>query len=509
MKKYQNTYSAFGSVLFYLLFWKEVLGLNLLVFCVYISFYWLKNEAWHSLNKGFKMAFGGWIFSIVMILVHHSELAIFMALTSTALAIGYYKAPDLRSLFYALLKAWETYISLPYYLKKLIKKIPISQSTFLQIKSIARITVIPLIIVPFFYTLFKAANPIFKTKVNLVETWLGDRISMFTDHFSIGNVFFFACGAFIVYGMLHKYRHIALVGSDKDYQDLLVPKHYYASNAENASIDVEGYTQVINYRNLLRSGVILALAMNVLLLSVNMIDIFWVWIGFDYSDVNSLSQFVHEGTYLLIFSILLSVGIILFFFKGMLNFFPKNKTFKLLTYGWLFQNAILAISVAVRNFHYTQYYGLSHKRIGVWVFLFMTLLGIITVFIKIHYKKSSFYLWNVNSWNIYFTLLLVCSLNWDIVITRYNLNTDNYIGQVDANYLLGLSDEALLLLEENREKLYLTENQAIYLDKRLETFKKSYLNTSFLSWNYVRWNNFNQLFPKKDSNPLTPTRVGR
>ena len=63
---------------------------------------------------------------------------------------------------------------------------------------------------------------------------------------------------------------------------------------------------------------------NVLLLVVNIIDINWLWIDFNPKSIDNLSQLVHEGTYVLIFSILLSMAIIEYFFRGNINFYKKN-----------------------------------------------------------------------------------------------------------------------------------------------------------------------------------------
>ena len=111
--------------------------------------------------------------------------------------------------------------------------------------------------------------------------------------------------------------------------------------------------------------------------------------------IRSYYEFVHEGTWLLVFSVFLSAAIALFFFKGNLNYFSKNKWLKRLTIVWIAQNLVMVISVMLRNYWYITYFGLAYKRIAVLFFLLLTMIGLITIIIKILNKKSSYYLWRV------------------------------------------------------------------------------------------------------------------
>lgn len=51
-----------------------------------------------------------------------------------------------------------------------------------------------------------------------------------------------------------------------------------------------------------RAGVVLLVLVNIALMVVNVIDISWVWLGFTVPKDFSLKQFVHEGTWALIWS---------------------------------------------------------------------------------------------------------------------------------------------------------------------------------------------------------------
>src|SRR5436190_305225 len=129
-----------------------------------------------------------------------------------------------------------------------------------------------------------------------------------------------------------------------------------------------------------RMGMVLLVVVNALLLVVNVIDISWVWFDFEVPENFSLKQFVHEGTWMLIISILLSILILLHLFRGNLNFYRRTHALKLLASLWIGQNFILGISVFLRNYHYIGFHGLAYKRIGVIVFLALVLVGLVTLY---------------------------------------------------------------------------------------------------------------------------------
>jgi len=193
---------------------------------------------------------------------------------------------------------------------------------------------------------------------------------------------------------------------------------------------------------------VLLILVNLLLLVVNVIDIDWVWFGFEVPVDFSLKQFVHEGTWMLIISILLSMLILLHLFRGNQNFFGRIASLKTLALVWVVQNFILGISVFLRNYHYIDFHGLAYKRIGVIVFLALVLVGLITLFVKIRERKSFFYLLRVNGWAAFVVLVGLSMVNWDGFIVRTNLRHDNP-GEIDIDNYLAMSDKVLPLLYDN------------------------------------------------------------
>ena len=255
-------------------------------------------------------------------------------------------------------------------------------------------------------------------------------------------------------------------------------------------------------KNEYKAGVFLLVVLNILLLIVNLIDINFVWFNFKWEG-QFLKQFVHEGTYLLILSILISIGLVVFFFRENLNFYSKNKTLKYLSYAWLIQNGVLTISVAIRNFYYINYFSLAYKRIGVLLFLILTLYGLYTVFNKVKNKKTSFYLFQTNFAALFILLILSSIINWDKVIAKYNFKHANS-SFLELNYLVDFSDKTLPYLDKSlleiqqihkiqTEKFpyyknYMTpEEYHSIIQNRKKKFIKDWEQKSFLSWNLAEY----------------------
>jgi hypothetical protein len=245
-------------------------------------------------------------------------------------------------------------------------------------------------------------------------------------------------------------------------------------------------------KNEFRIGLIMIILVNVLLLTINIIDIITIWFGFEYTPHFDLKQFVHEGTYLLTLSILLSILIMVWFFRKNINFFPGKKQLQVLSYIWIVQNLILLVSVIIRNLHYIEYFGLAYKRIGVFLFLSLVVFGLITLYIKIKEIKSTFFLIRLNSWAVYIGFVLFAMPDWDIIIAKHNLQHP-FKNNIETSYLLTLDDKALPLIDQRKDILKQSEQyntyryfydsyENVYYD-RVDHFTSSYPERSVFSWN--------------------------
>jgi hypothetical protein len=200
---------------------------------------------------------------------------------------------------------------------------------------------------------------------------------------------------------------------------------------------------------------------------------------------------------------------LLYFFRRNINFYKNNNLLKRASYLWIAQNFILAISVAIRNYHYITHYGIAYKRIGVIIFLLLTIFGLLTMFLKIRRKYSTYYLFRVNSWAVYIMMILISFVNWDRTIASFNLHHPER-QNIDILFVLQLSDKTLDIVNENRtffddpliykfnRYYHSTEEANKQIDKRIRIFMEEYPKRSWLSWNLSEYNTYKDLLKKHE-----------
>lgn len=207
-----------------------------------------------------------------------------------------------------------------------------------------------------------------------------------------------------------------------------------------------GFSGILQFKKQLNSdeenfsGKALFIMLNLLLLIVNSLDINYILLGNSLPKGISYSDFVHQGIGALILSILIAIGIILYYFRGGINDFKKDRSIKYLAYFWIVQNIFMLISTWLRNDLYIFEYGLTYKRIGVFIYLLLAGIGLLTTFIKIAKRKNNAYLFRINGWLFYGVLVCCSFFNWNTIIYNYNVNKAK---QFDLDYLIGLSDSNL------------------------------------------------------------------
>ncbi len=188
----------------------------------------------------------------------------------------------------------------------------------------------------------------------------------------------------------------------------------------------------------LRASAFLFFMLNLVTLSLHMTDLY----AFIHPKIGlNHSQNVHQGVNSLILSILLAILVVVYFFRGALNFFQENRFLKGLTYAWLTQNVFLVLSTCYKDFLYIHSHGLTHKRIGVLIWLTLVAIGLLWTYLKIHQKKSAWYLVRRNSWSVYIVLLAYSGIHWDRWIVRYNTTCAQC--EIDYDYFSTLDVSAI------------------------------------------------------------------
>jgi hypothetical protein len=497
-----------SALLFALLFSEKSAGLNLLLYEGALLGWLFFSKQIHWSPGILRFLLPVQILTLCFTVWHHSTWSYFVHFIVSALFISALAAPGMRSL---VLIGWQALSNLAGSYKQLFssREDPETKKRGMlsRVWRTLRIILWPLLILLFFLFLYGLANPSFDSFVGLIYAHIG---WFFRTLLNSLNFTFVGClilgGALGVY-IFYRKRHEVSAQADLLAQDAQI-----RSKKQGRRFRVRGLLHEY------RSGVFLFTALNLALLLLNILDIQHVWIDFRWEG-QYLQDFVHQGTYALIFAILLSVALVLYYFNGNLSFYSKNKNLKVLCYIWLGQNIFLALSTGLRNWYYIQYYSLAYKRIAVAFFLVLAIYGLYSVLVKVLRTKSTFYLLRVNAMAWVIVLVVSAGFNWDRLIATYNFGKGEG-AFVHLNFLVELSDSALPELDQPMYKLekihhfqertffdgslssegyralYLSPNAYVkMIAARKILFKKRWEEKSWLEWNYAEARAYAILFP--------------
>jgi len=308
----------------------------------------------------------------------------------------------------------------------------------------------PLFVVFVFFVLYRGSNPLFlKITEDINLDWLSFPLVKF---FLSALLMMYA---FFVQNIIKPINNIDEKLKD-DIEFVDEEKHKKSFIHKFLSLDSEIFIATS-----------LLLMLNLLIAFLNAIDINYLWLKVDLPQGLVFSDYLHSGTFTLIVSIVLAISVIVFFFRGLFNFSEKGKWIKILGYAWIFQNIIMIVSAMLRNQLYIADYGMTHKRIGVYIFLLLSVIGLLISIAKIALKQNTIFLIRKSTWAFYVVLLIATAFNWDMIITRHNIKLANiqYIVDLDKNYLARLSHVNTYALakqesEETPFEIYNTSNNS-------------------------------------------------
>ena len=180
--------------------------------------------------------------------------------------------------------------------------------------------------------------------------------------------------------------------------------------------------------------------LNLFLLLYNSIDFYHLFVADDLLANQSISQTVHGGINSLITSLIMVMLVISYLFRGQLNF-QGSIWVKALAIFWLMQNSFMICTTSLKNFDYIYNYGLTYKRIGVYIYLLLALVGLFLAIYKVLKRKSTWFLLRKGSISFAFILSIFLTFNWNKLIVDYNLT---YVSpsKIDYNYLINLGPDA-------------------------------------------------------------------
>lgn len=503
------------TLIFNSFFWNEKLGLNQLIFVFLLSIATIILNKNSIKNKNVLLVLLAVLYSGGMAVYVNSVFSSFACISSFIVLVGYIHQPELKTVISALFTSLGSFSLFPYNVLEETRLAKNKFRVFAKILKAVKLASLPVIVFFVFYGIYANANPIFNNYSNSFWDWIKQFLNKLLIDYPPERFIFIFFGLFLITGVLFNRNIRLFLKIDESFLGTLIRNKY--KKLVSKIDDRFEYGKILkrifkfkmtSLKTEYKIGVILIVLVNLLILILNVIDVSFVWFGFDSSRIDNLAYFVHEGTYYLILSILLSMAILLYFFRGNLNFYPKNNILKYGAYLWIVQNGIMAVSLILRNYYYIEYYyALSHKRIGVMIFILLTFTGLITMVIKISGKKTMFWLIKVNGAAVFIVMILMGSMNWNKNIAEFNLqNPDKE--SIDVEYLFTLSDEVLPVLDKHSDIL----NQDFYFRKgwrryqnnglqelksRVQNFLERQNNYSWLSWNYADWET-KQYFTKQN-----------
>lgn len=519
-----------GAVLYNAVFWGEGIGLNLLLFSVF----WVGSTlfVFPEARKS-KAVLGTGLGALVaasMVVVHHTGISMFATLSSLLLMTGFALQSSLRTLHTSTFTTIVNYVLIPVGIAKNIGQVKNSSKVFRVIWNVIRLVVLPAAVLVIFYVLYKTASPEFDELTDNAGNWIYETFQGLFENFPVARFFFLLSGFLIMYGALVNMNYDG-TKSLEDKPDILTrirkglprSRRFVRQIVDgqavpppmpaNAFVPAKPRYKSNALTTELKRGLIILGSLNALILLVNSLDVYYLWFNFNPDEVKDFTQLVHTGTYFLIFSILLAMGILLWFFRGNLNFYKDNKLLKIFALIWMGQNAVMVITVFVKNSHYIGFFGLAYNRIGMLAFLTLTMFGIITLSRKVFKKHSLSYLFRVNSWAVYAVMLAMCFVNWDRFIANYNLASEHQEGYMNVPFMLHLSDKTLDIIDQNRHILEYKPDEIYHkmhwgsgslssrsryrlspeyyrshLDNRIDNFIREEAEQSWLSWNLAEAN---------------------
>lgn len=399
-----------GAILFSLLFYGQSLGLNMLLFSIIsvVAVIIIRPET--KSNKSFLLAAGLYLLSTVFVFTVNSLLAITTCILAFIVFAGSISGIKnavyvqwLNGLYQSLLGALHSTMNPN-------KDIPKVKSNH-NYKFIILTTAIVTTLVVVFAMLYGKANPI-----------LGEWIAAINlDFINFNWLLTTAMGYYLIINLTSKAELDIITSIDRDASTTL---------SEQPISDIKATS--LHREQLL--GTILLGALNALIVLFTITDI-WYVLHDPLADAATLSTTVHDGVSALITSIIIAITTILILFRGDLNFYKQSETLRHFTYVWIALNIVIILLTAYKNYMYSSGFGLTYKRIGVFIYLALCIAGMITTYVKIVRKNNLLFIVKANTRIAFIILIVVSGFSWDRVITTYNLNE---VETPDISYLLSM-----------------------------------------------------------------------
>lgn len=420
MQKLSNFHKFILSIiLFVSIFYKQNVGVNYSILNIFI---WMLS--YYNLHPSKKRK-TFWLLSAALLIstlafAWYGDISSFISLFFSIGAIGIYTQYEkIDILLYPVLLTYSltTFIGRIFFFKKWL---PQSISTNLLAKKVFACFVIPVVFVTLFVVIYAAGSATFSS----ILTKIPLNIDMIIFGATILSGFYF------MFNYWFMMMPVVMMKWNEKIDYTLYNRPSFKPTFSFLDIDFER-----------KSGEITLLFLNILL--IFFIVTYNMEIFGKQETANVLSDEVHARINAVIFSIVMAIGVIMFYFKSTFNFDIKAGRLKKLSICWILLNGLLIISAASKNAEYVINYGLTFKRIGVYIFLLLSIAGLLFTFLKINHRRSNLFLLSRMLIVFFITLVVNSSINWSWIVTKYDLA---YAPAPDIAYLQSLDFNKQIML---------------------------------------------------------------
>jgi hypothetical protein len=395
--KRHDWFLVIATLSFSFLFYKEQAGLNFLLFsCIVIGcLVGLHPPLWRMKSWWYFTACH--LVTACCVFYHTSTLSSFAYIVSllvlTSKSVSLFQSV-IMSMFFGV---YSVAASVVLIILDIVKRFEFNNTENKSVFPLKKMITIGVsgVIVVFFFLLYQHANPLFNEATKYINF----------DWLSIEWCFFTLWGFLVAYGLLKSKTIHPLANADRHYNSKILKQESYPTTYFDELLIVKW----------------VFILLNVMLLVLNVLDVYQLYINPQLPKGITLSDFVHQAIGSLIFSIVLALTMISICFRGELNFLEKVKPIRYLIYGWVAQNVMMIISAIVRNWWYIDVYALTYLRIGVFVYLGMALVGLILTAYKIKTLQRVWALTRLNIGTWFLALCLSTMVDWDKLIADFNL----------------------------------------------------------------------------------------
>jgi hypothetical protein len=453
-----------ASLLFSILFYDRTIGLNLSLFTISTIVFLIIYNPEKFKNKTIILHSCAYILSAVFVFINNSSLAIITNCATFFTLVG--TVSQSTSSIYV---HWFNglYTSIAGFFHRNLEVNEEAKTTNwkkdIDIVHWAKLIGIPLVFIILFILLYKNGNPIFDDLVSQIN-------------FSFINlqwILFTVLGYYLFSNISKPIQVEPVTTRDLQTKNELLKTSTFSE--EKLKKEKQLGTTLLGFLNLLLVFYIITDVMSLA--------------SIETTKASELSNHVHSGINTLIASIIIAIGIILYFFRGNLNFYAENKMLKNIAFSWIILNVILIILIAIKNQIYITSFGLTYKRIGVHIYILLTLIGLITTFLKVLKIKNLAFLFRRNT-QVAFVVLIICSMiNWDATITKYNLTKAK---SFDINYLINLTNRNTIILYELKDDYEISQRNKNRIETKYRSHMMNLSERDWQEWTYEIFANENK-----------------